>query len=444
MRELPSSWAWALLADVASWGSGGTPTAGDPRFYGGEIPWAVIGDLTDATVTETANSITNEGLASSSAKVVPEGTLLIAMYGSIGKLGITGRPMATNQAIAFACVDKRIIENGYLFWFLSSERNEFMHAGKGATQKNISQTVLKSWTIPLPPLPEQRRIVATLDHHLSRLAAADQSILTGLRRVRRLRKSIVDQVFNDVMGASTERLESLLAEPLRNGHSARASDTGEGIRTLTLTAVTKNEFTDFNTKLTVADPARVRDLWLRPGDILVERANTPDLVGISALYTGPPEWAIYPDLVIRLRVNEAVMPEYVQLIFSTTRLRSYFRQNAKGLAGSMPKIDQDTLLRAELPIPSIEEQGRIVASINNHKDAIDRLHRELEISRSRSSQFRRSLLAEAFAGQLVPQDPADEPASVLLDRIRAERAAHPSAGRGRSRAIPSRQKETLL
>jgi len=142
--------------------------------------------------------------------------------------------------------------------------------------------------------------------------------------------------------------------------------------------------------------------------------------------------------------NSYATPEYVQLILSTTRLRSYFRQNAKGLAGSMPKIDQDTLLRAELPIPSIEEQGRIVASINSHKDAADRLHGELKISRRRSSQFRRSLLTEALAGRLVPQDSADEPASVLLDRIRAEQAAQLWAGRRRSRARPSRQKETLL
>ena len=318
------------------------------------------------------------------------------------------------------------------------------HAAQSVNLASISLSTIKQLPVPLPPLGEQRRIVSTLEDHLSRVAAADQSIFTGLRRVLRLRQSIVDQVFSDVSGASMERLESLLAEPLRNGHSARASDTGDGIRTLTLTAVTRNEFTDHNTKHTVADPSRVRDLWLRRGDILVERANTPELVGTSALYTGPSGWAIYPDLLIRMRTNEAATPEYVQLILSTTRLRSYFRQNAKGLAGSMPKIDQDILLRAELPIPSIEEQGRIVAIVNNHKDAADRLHGELEISRRRSNQFRRSLLTEAFAGRLVPQDPADEPASVLLDRFRVERAAQPRAARGRSRTKPSRQKEALL
>jgi type I restriction enzyme S subunit len=340
------------------------------------------------------------------------------------------------------------LNSRWLYYLLSSPtiRREISSRATGTkdSMRNISQETLASIHVQVPPLAEQDRIVAALEDHLSRVAAADQSIFTGLRRALRLRQSIVDYMFNDVSGASMERLGSLLAEPLRNGHSARASDTGEGIRTLTLTAVTRSEFTDANTKHTVADPSRVRDLWLRPGDILVERANTPELVGLSALYTGPSGWAIYPDLLIRVRVNEAAIPEYVRLILSTTRLRSYFRRNAKGLAGSMPKIDQDTLLRAELPVPSIEEQDRIVASINSHKGAADRLHGELDISRHRSSQFRRSLLREAFAGRLVPQDRADEPASVLLDRIRADQAAQLWAGRRRSRAKPSRQKETLL
>ncbi len=204
------------------------------------------------------------------------------------------------------------LNSRWLYYMLSSPtiRREISRRATGTkdSMRNVSQETLASIHVQVPPLAEQDRIVAALEDHLSRVAAADQSIFTGLRRALRLRQSIVDHVFNDVSGASMERLASLLAEPLRNGHSARASDTGEGIRTLTLTAVTRSEFTESNTKHTVADPSRVRDLWLRPGDILVERANTPELVGISALYTGPSGCAIYPDLIIRVRVNEAATP----------------------------------------------------------------------------------------------------------------------------------------
>jgi len=83
MNELPSGWAETKLETVADWGSGGTPKAGTASFYGGEIPWAVIGDLTDGVISATQSTITEQGLLNSSAKLVSPDCVLIAMYGSI-------------------------------------------------------------------------------------------------------------------------------------------------------------------------------------------------------------------------------------------------------------------------------------------------------------------------------------------------------------------------
>ena len=447
MSDLPTGWIQTTLGEIADTSLGKMLDRGKsqgnhlvPYLRNSNVQWGHI-DLDDVLTMDIPPD--EQGFF----RLQP-GDLLVCEGGEIGRCAIWAGGsgyMAYQKALHRVRPRERIPAKFFLYLLeYLSKTGVLSGFATGSTIKHLPQEQLRRLPVSLPPSAEQQRIVAALEDYLSRLAAADQSILTGLRRVLRLRQSIVDHVFNDASCASMERLASLLAEPLRNGHSARASDTGEGIRTLTLTAVTKSEFTDINTKHTIADPFRVRDLWLRPGDILVERANTPELVGISALYTGPSGWAIYPDLLIRVRVNEAAAPGYVQLILSTTRLRSYFRQNAKGLAGSMPKIDQDTLLRAELPIPSVEKQRRTVAGVNAYMDATDRLRRELEISRRRSSQFRRSLLAEAFAGRLVPQDPADEPASVLLERVRAERAAQPRASRKRSAVLPATQKEALL
>ena len=98
--------------------------------------------------------------------------------------------MATNQAIAFADPSPAL-EPKYLFWFLRSQRPYLRTAGKGATQKNISQTVLKAWPVPLPPLNEQRRIVAAIEEHLSRLDAADASLATAFRRVSVARRALL-------------------------------------------------------------------------------------------------------------------------------------------------------------------------------------------------------------------------------------------------------------
>jgi type I restriction enzyme S subunit len=225
-------------------------------------------------------------------------------------------------------------------------------------------------------------------------------------------------------------LGELLREPLRNGHSAKASAHGT-IRTLTLSAVTRGEFTDENTKLTAADPVKAASLWLEPGDILVERSNTPELVGTAALYKGPQNWAIFPDLLIRVRLNDSVLAEFVDAVLKSRPTRQYFQRSAQGIAGSMPKIDQGVVERLEVPVPALEEQRRIVAEVEERLSAIDALRAAIERAQRRSASLRRAVLERAFRGELVPQDPADESASVMLDRLRAERATAPKPTRRR-------------
>lgn len=156
-------WRKTTLAELGAWGSGGTPSKSHPEYYGGDIPWLVIGDLNDGIVERSQNSITEAGLANSSAKLIAPGTVLIAMYGSIGKLGIAGIECATNQAIAYCVPAEGIVTRQYLFWLLRSLRKELLGRGQGIAQQNISQKILKAWPVQLPPLAEQHRIVAKVD-----------------------------------------------------------------------------------------------------------------------------------------------------------------------------------------------------------------------------------------------------------------------------------------
>ncbi|MEE1745421.1 restriction endonuclease subunit S [Streptomyces sp. NPDC006641] len=429
--ELPAGWATATLGEVAAWGSGGTPKAGVSAYYGGGIPWAVIGDLSDGPLNETASTLTEAGLANSSAKWAPAGAVLIAMYGSIGKLGTAERSVTTNQAIAFATPDDRVMNRKFLFWYLRSQRAELLRAGKGGTQQNISQTVLKAWPVPVPPLAEQHRIVEALEGHLSRLDAAAQLVEGSGRRLSILADSVVSAALKEVNVFPFEPLERLLCEPLRNGHSARVTADSDGVRTLNLTAVTLNDFRDENTKVTSADPARVKGLWLEPGDILIQRSNTPDLVGTTAIFDGPRDWAIFPDLLIRVRVGSRLDPEFAAMVLRSKSARAYFKSKAKGLAGSMPKIDQAVIANFQMPVPPIEEQKRLVAEAAGKGDAISHVRSQLSRQGLRAVSLRNGLLRQAFNGALAPQDPTDEPATALLARVQAERAAQPKAKRAR-------------
>ena len=230
----------------------------------------------------------------------------------------------------------------------------------------------------------------------------------------------------------------LIREPLRNGKSAKASKDGTGVRTLTLSAVTEGDFSEHNTKVTTADPKKVRDLWLAPEDILVERSNTPELVGLACMYRGPPAYAIFPDLLIRVRCVRRVAAAFVELCLQSPDARSYLRKQARGSAGSMPKISQNMLAELTLPVPPRSEQDEILKRLGSLvASAADLMSGKVAAATRGVVTLRQSTLRRAFEGRLVPQDANDEPASDLLERLRAEKEANES---GRRSAEPKRQR----
>lgn len=193
---LPKTWRLKTLADVADWTSGGTPSSKDSELYGGDIPWIVIGDLTEEIVFDTEKKITQKGLDSSSAKKLPAGTVMVAMYGaSIGRTGVMGGEMTTNQAIACGTPKSEVILGKYLLYFLQSQKNEFIAAGKGGAQPNISQGIVKAWQVPLPPLNEQQEIINTIDTQLAHLVQANKATETLLKESTGLRRSLLQAAF---------------------------------------------------------------------------------------------------------------------------------------------------------------------------------------------------------------------------------------------------------
>ena len=194
---------------------------------------------------------------------------------------------------------------------------------------------------------------------------------------------------------------------MRNGRSDRATTGSEaGTRTLTLTAVTKNAFTHQNTKLTITPPERAVGLWLEPGDVFIQRSNTPELVGTAARYDGLREWAIFPDLLIRLRAEESKIDgRFLTAALRSKEGHSQLRSKAKGLAGTMPKIDQAAIATAVIPVPDLNEQQRLLQRLERAELTLTTLRSELDRALRRSIGLRRSLLSTAFSGRLTGADP---------------------------------------
>jgi type I restriction enzyme S subunit len=161
--EIPESWKWVRTGEIGSWGSGATPSRSHPEYYGGNIPWLKTGDLNDGYIESVPESITKEGYEHSSVRLNPIGSVLIAMYGAtIGKLGILKIKATTNQACC-ACIPFDNVEDRYIFYYLLSHRKQFIEQGAGGAQPNISKEKILETVFPLPPLAEQKRIVAKIE-----------------------------------------------------------------------------------------------------------------------------------------------------------------------------------------------------------------------------------------------------------------------------------------
>lgn len=166
--DIPEKWKWVYLSNVGRWKSGGTPDRSKKEYYdNGNIPWLKTGDLNDGFINSVDECITQLGLDNSSAHINPTGSVLIAMYGAtIGKLGILNIPCATNQACCACVTEEKIIFNKFLFYYLLSQRRNLIALGAGSGQPNISKTKIINYLIALPPLEEQKRIVAKLEQLL--------------------------------------------------------------------------------------------------------------------------------------------------------------------------------------------------------------------------------------------------------------------------------------
>lgn len=192
---LPDSWLWTRIGDIAILSSGGTPDRGNRSYFNGDIPWVKSGELNRGTITNTEENITQEALENSSAKIVPSGTLLIALYGStVGKLAFLGIDAATNQAVA-TLKTTNSFESKYLYYYLLHNREKLLQKRVGGAQPNISQKILEVFPIPLAPLLEQKIIVHQIELLFSKLEEAEKGLKIAKQELITYRYALSKNIF---------------------------------------------------------------------------------------------------------------------------------------------------------------------------------------------------------------------------------------------------------
>jgi len=165
-RRLPGfcgEWVSRRIGDISDSSSGGTPLSSVSAYYGGSIPWVSISDMTSSGkyLVMTERSLTDEGLAASAAKVFPAGTVLYAMYASIGECSIAAIELCSSQAI-LGIRPRESCDGHYLYYWLVSKKDEVIAMGQHGTQANLNADMVKDFRVPLPTIDEQRAIANVL------------------------------------------------------------------------------------------------------------------------------------------------------------------------------------------------------------------------------------------------------------------------------------------
>jgi len=161
---------------------------------------------------------------------------------------------------------------------------------------------------------------------------------------------------------------------------------------------------------------------LEPNDILLNEGQSLELVGRPAIYRGEIPGACFTNTLVRFRASPGVVPEYALAVFLTYLKNGRFRKIAK-ITTNIAHLGAGRFADLEFPLPPVDEQHAIAALIEERVSALDACAAEIDRNICRASLLRHAILKRAFDGHLVPQDPSDEPASVLLERIRQQREA---------------------
>ena len=385
-------------------------------------------------------------------------------------------------------------DDRYIAWFTQSEeyRNRVSTLATGTNINNLKREHIEETPIPLPPLAEQHRIVAEIETQFTRLDASVDALRRAQANLKRYRASVLKAAcegrlvpieaklarsegreyepaavllerilaerrirwesqekrrgkYKEPPAPDTPALpelpegwvwatvEQFVAEPLTNGRSVKTA--GEGFPVLRLTALQEGEINDTEHKIGKWTADQAAPFLIQEGDFFVSRGNgSIRLVGIGGLVRDVESAVAFPDTMIRFRLNEFVLKQYFSRVWNSSLVRTQVEASARTTAG-IYKVNQQDLAAMVIPLPPLAEQRRIVAEVERRLSVVQQAEATVEASLARAERLRQSILKQAFSGKLVPQDPGDEPASALLERIRVEReaAAQASAfGKGKS------------
>ncbi|MBE0437598.1 MAG: restriction endonuclease subunit S, partial [Methylomicrobium sp.] len=325
------------LGELVEFKGGGTPSKAIDAYWGGDIPWASVKDFKSTELSETVDSITIEGLKNSASNLIPAGNLIVPTRMALGKVAINTVDIAINQDLrALIVKDEKTLDKRYLLRFLESKAGFLESEGKGATVKGITQDVLRNLDVPLPPLPEQKRIAAILDKADSLRRKNQQAI--------QLADKFLRAVFLDMFGDPVTNPKGWAEYVLKEIAEIRSGVT-KGKKVDPSTAVTLPYMRVANVQdgyLNLSDIQKItvssidaKKCRLLKGDILLTEGGDPDKLGRGYVWQGEIENCIHQNHIFSVRIHDdnKVNPLFLSAVIGSQRGKRYFLKVGKQTTG---------------------------------------------------------------------------------------------------------------
>ncbi|OPY75214.1 MAG: Type-1 restriction enzyme EcoKI specificity protein [Syntrophorhabdus sp. PtaU1.Bin050] len=437
--EVPPNWESCEIGEVTKVVGGGTPPSKDPTNFEteGGIPWITPADLSgykNTFIDRGARNLSEKGFAACSAAKMPVGSVLFSSRAPIGYVAIAANEISTNQGFKSFVLPEEL-DSRFVYFYLRHIKPIAEAMATGTTFKELSGSTIAHLPLLIAPLPEQKRIADKLDTLFGWIDACRERLDRVQLILKRFRQSVLAAATSGQLTEDWRR---------QNGHirdSWISTDFQSVCREITVGHVGKmvSEYREtgvpFLRSLNVRpfhfDPKDLKYIsqefhlklsksTLRPGDVVIVRSGAP---GQCCVVPAELVEANCSDLVI-VRPGPKLAAGFACVFINSEMAQSFVRSERVGVA--QLHFNVGSMKNAPLLLPSLEEQQEIVRCVETLFAFADKLEARLEAARSRVERLTPATLAKAFRGELVPQDPNDEPASVLLERIQAARQSRVS------------------
>ncbi|EBG7527989.1 restriction endonuclease subunit S [Salmonella enterica] len=399
---VPNGWKLGTIEEISSVSSGGTPSRKNESYWNGNIPWVTTAEVQFKIIEDTAEKITEEGLANSSAKLFPVDTILIAMYGQgktrgqVAKLGIEA---STNQACA-AIILKAGYHVDYYYQFLISQYDNIREMANSGGQENLSGGIVKSIKVPVPPLPEQKKIAKILSTWDKAISTTEQLLANSQQQKKALmqqlltgKKRLLD---NNGVRFSGEWKKSTLGNlgNTFNGLTGKTKDDfGFGKKYIPYINIFKNSRIDLEA-LDLVDVKEGESQSLTQfGDIFFTTSSeTPDEVGMSSVLLDQVDEVYLNSFCFGFRLFDfkSLLPEFARYLLRSENIRSEIAVLGQG--ATRYNLSKKQLMKLELVLPNINEQKKIATILSTADQEIASLQQKLDALKQEKKALMQQLL----------------------------------------------------